>query len=236
MIQILACSDIHSPKYLKAFKESLKQVKKKIDLVLFAGDLILKGKYTEIAKIVDIIDKYEFGPILSVFGNEEYNTIHEKILDLASNKIIFLKDESKILTIGTKTIGIVGSKGSLDRPTYWQSKYMPGITKVYSDRIKTIEGLLENLKANFKILLLHYPPTYITLYGEKQHAYPSIGCRRLEPVLKKFPPDVVIHGHSHVGRKFAYFGSIPIYNVAFPLRKSITLIELPTKGSILSYF
>ncbi|MHA1300247.1 MAG: metallophosphoesterase family protein [Candidatus Helarchaeota archaeon] len=236
MINIVACSDIHSPKYLNGFTESLKKIKKKYDIFLFAGDLILKGKVSEVNKIIKIIDKYDFDYTISVFGNEEYNPLHDEILEIVKGKIIFLKDESKILKIGTKTVGIVGSKGSLDRPTFWQSKYIPGIEKVYTERIKTIEGLLSSLKADFKILLTHYPPTYITLYGEKKSAYPSIGCKRLEPILKKYPPDVVIHGHSHIGRKFAYLDSIPIYNVAFPLRKTITFIKLPTRGSLLSYF
>ena len=180
--------------------------------------------------------KYKFEIIIGVFGNEEYNPLHDKIIKIAANKIKFLRDESLIIELKEKTIGIVGSKGSLDRPTYWQSKYIPEITKIYTERIKKLEDLLRNLKTDFKILLIHYPPTYLTLHGEKLQAYPSIGCRRLEPVLKKYPPDVVIHGHSHVGSKFAYLASIPIYNVAFPLRKSITSIELPTKGSLLSYF
>ncbi|MFX0134638.1 MAG: metallophosphoesterase [Candidatus Hodarchaeota archaeon] len=236
MIQIAACSDIHSPKYFKEFEISLKQIKKKIDLFLFAGDLILKGKYDEISKIINLLDKYEITNIYSVFGNEEYNSIYDKILELAADKIIFLKDQTKILKIKTKTIGIVGTKGSLDRPTFWQAKYVPDISKTYTERIKKIEGLLKNLKADFKIFVTHYAPTYLTLSGEKKTAFPSIGSKRFESVLKKFPPDVVIHGHSHIGRKFAYLGTIPIYNVAFPIRKTITFIKLPTKGSLLSYF
>ncbi|NVM04610.1 MAG: metallophosphoesterase [Candidatus Helarchaeota archaeon] len=236
MIQIAACSDIHSPKYIKEFENSLKQIKKKIDLFLFAGDLILKGKYEEINKLIVILDKYEITNIYSIFGNEEYTPLYEKIFELAANKITFLKDQIKILKIKTKTVGIIGTKGSLDRPTFWQAKNIPDISKTYTERIKKIEGLLKNLKADFKIFVTHYAPTYLTLIGEKKSAFPSIGSKRFEPILKKFPPDIVIHGHSHMGRKFAYLGSIPVYNVAFPLRKAITFIKLPIKGSLLSYF
>lgn len=235
MIEIAACSDIHSPKYIKEFELALKNIKKKFDLFLFAGDLIQKGTYTEINTIIEILDKFKISNIFSVFGNEEYEYIHDKIYDLASDKILFLNDQTKIIKIATKTVGIVGSKGSLDKPTYWQAEFIPNISETYSERIKTIEFLLKNLKADFKILLTHYAPTYLTLHGETKSSYAQIGCKRLEPILKKYPPDVAIHGHSHIGTKFAYLNTIPIYNVAFPISKTITLIKLPTKSSLFSY-
>ncbi len=236
MIQIAACADIHSPKYIEEFENSLKKIKIQIDLFLFAGDLILKGKYEEIYKLIGILDKYEITNIYSVFGNEEYDTLYDKILELAADKITFLKDQTKLLKIKNKSVGIVGTKGSLDRPTFWQAKNIPDISKTYTDRIFKIEELLKNLKTDFKIFLSHYAPTFLTLSGEKKSAFPSIGSKRFEPILKKYPPDIVIHGHSHIGRKFAYLGSIPIYNVAFPLRRAVTMIKLPTRGSLLSYF
>ncbi len=236
MIRIAASSDIHSPKYLKEFENAVKKINKKIDLFLLAGDLILKGSYEEINKIINILDALKVEKVISVFGNEEYDEYYKEILKISADKIIFLNDELITIRINEKTVGIIGSKGSLDEPTYWQLKNLPNIEKTYSDRINKIEGYLKKLKADFKILLTHYAPTYLTLEGEKRSAYSTLGCKRLEPILKKFPPDIAIHGHSHVGKKFAYLGAIPIYNVAFPLRKSVTFITLPLKGSLLSYF
>ena len=134
MIDIIAVSDIHSPKYLKEFKESLKKIKKKPDLVCFAGDLILKGKVNEYNRIIEIVDKFEFENIIAIFGNEEYNPLYNEINEITAGKIKFLNDESITMKLKDKTIGIVGSKGSLDRPTYWQSKYMPDIVNIYTER------------------------------------------------------------------------------------------------------
>ena len=178
MIQIAACADIHAPKYIKKFENSLKEIKTKIDLFLFAGDLILKGKYEEINNIIDILNKYKITNIISVFGNEEYDPLYDKILELAADKITFLNDETIILKIKAKSVGLVGTKGSLDRPTFWQAKNIPDISKTYTERIIKIEELLKNLHADFKIFITHYSPTYMTLIGEKKSAFPSIGSKR----------------------------------------------------------
>ena len=38
-------------------------------------------------------------------------------------------------------------------------------------------------------------------------------------------PDLVLHGHSHRGKKMVWVDSVPVFNVAFPFNKEIVIID-----------
>lgn len=238
MVLIGATGDIHSPKYIQLFKEALKEIEvDKFDILIFTGDIIYKGKVDELKNVLKILDGIGINcPIISVFGNEEYEQLHNKIREITSEKISFLEDELLEIKIGGKTLGIVGSKGSLDKPTTWQARNIPNIREIYSERVNKVDELLGRLNSDFKLLVLHYAPTYKTLKGEKPEIYPFLGCKKYEKVITKRHPDVVIHGHAHKGKPKDYVGNVPIYNVALPLVKKIVTIELPFKTSLEYFF
>lgn len=238
MVFVGATGDIHSPKHFQLFKEALEKTDiKKLDILIFTGDLIYKGKTEEFKNVLKVLD--DFGvecPIVSVFGNEEYEPLHNKIRRITSGKITFLEDEPLEITVDGKTLGIVGSKGSLDKPTTWQARNIPNIREIYHERVNKVDELLGKLNSNFKILVLHYAPTYKTLEGEKTSIYPFLGCKKYEKVIAKRRPDLVIHGHAHNGKPKDYVENIPIYNVSLPLVKKIVIIELSFKTSLKYFF
>jgi len=238
MVLIGATGDIHSPKYFQLFKEALEKTEiDKLDILIFTGDIIYKGKINELKNILKVLNDYEVKcPIISVFGNEEFEPLHDKIREMTSEKIKFLEDEFLEIKIGGKTLGIVGSKGSLDKPTTWQARNIPNIKEIYNERVNKVDELLGKLSSDFKLLVLHYAPTYKTLKGEKPEIYPFLGCKKYEKVITKRRPDIVIHGHSHEGKPKDYVGNVPIYNVALPLVKKIVTIELPFKTSLEYFF
>jgi Icc-related predicted phosphoesterase len=89
-----------------------------------------------------------------------------------------------------------------------------------------IDSLLQRiLHANVRILLIHYSPTYKTLEGENPLFYGSLGTNRLEQIIVNRKPTVVIHGHSHRGKKMAWIDTVPIFNVSFPVNKEIVVID-----------
>ncbi|MHA1722446.1 MAG: metallophosphoesterase family protein [Candidatus Baldrarchaeia archaeon] len=238
MVLIGATGDIHSPKYFQLFKEALEKTEiDKLDILIFTGDIIYKGKINELKNILKILNDFEVKcPIISVFGNEEFEPLHNKIREMTSGKIKFLEDEFLEIKIGGKTLGIVGSKGSLDKPTTWQARNIPNIKEIYNERVNKVDELLGKLSTDFKILVLHYAPTYKTLKGEKPEIYPFLGCKKYEKAITKRHPDIVIHGHSHNGTPKDYIGNIPVYNVALPLVKKIVTIKLPFKTSLEHFF
>jgi len=240
----VACvSDVHSPKYLGLFKDALRKIdNNKVDLFLFAGDIIYKGKVDELKTIISVLEDFHIKfPIYACFGNEEYDNLYEELKEIGKDKIIFLEDELVFLHKAGLTVGIIGTKGSLAEPTWWQQKNFPEIKEIYKKRVKIIEDLAGKLNTDIRILLLHYAPTYSTVIGEPIRAHPQIGDPAFEKIIlnQKFKIDVVFHGHAHRGRKFSLLKNmVPIYNVAFPLRKEITVVNLPrppSHGSLLNY-
>jgi len=109
--------------------------------------------------------------------------------------------------------------------------------RVYEERVAKIEQLLNN--PGMRILLTHYPPTWATMGEEKEDWRPELGSAKVEAVIRRRRPELVIHGHIHKGIPFATLGSgqrsleafeapesIPVYNVAYPVTRGITTIQI----------
>jgi len=227
IMKIAAVSDIHSPKYLREFVESLKIRKyHDIALVLLAGDIIDKGAVSFMRPVINAIKKTFKSRIIGIYGNEEYDSVKNDI-KREFNDVIWLDDETYFYETSDIKVAIVGSRGVLDRPTWWQQRNIPNIREIYLARIKKIESLLRAVPKNYKkILLTHYSPTYATLVGEDKRVWPMLGSRRLEKIILNTRPKIVIHGHAHRSVKVeAWLRGVRIINVAFPARKEVTVID-----------
>ncbi len=210
--------------FYKMIRES-----KEPDLLLFAGDMYEFRSPELYGLILDFIKLRKWKcPIVAVFGNREFDEDIDEIKKVCKKRIKFLNDESIVLKIKNKKVGIVGSRGSLDVPTWWQSSHIPGIKDIYKERIKKIEILLKNLKTDIKILLTHYSPTYKTLKGEDPRVYGGLGSKKLEKVLIKTKPTFAVHGHAHYGIPLAFVDSIPVFNVCFTINRK--LVEIDTEN------
>ena len=223
-MKIACISDIHSPQYFEDFVRVMENFKIKPDLFLMAGDIINRGRINEFEKIFNVLFGKIFCPIISCFGNNEYTQLRPSLRE-RYKEVIFLDDESFTLEISGLKIGIVGSTGCLDKPTTWQRRNVPEIERIYEQRLNLIDKLLSEVKADFKILLVHYSPTYKTLKGEREFAYPTLGCEKMEKVIIERRPNLVVHGHAHNGIKKAWIDTIPVFNAAFPVNKDILVID-----------
>lgn len=234
-LQIAATSDIHWPQFKELFIESIRHLPENLDFFLLAGDLVKSGRHRAMQPLVEQIVAAELGcPIFAVFGNDDYDSIKEKLQAIASETITFLDDELVSITIRGTRIAIVGSRGVLDQPTYWQSRNIPRIRKQYTDRVTHLSKLLAKAssQADYTILLTHYAPTYVTMRGEYNRAFKQMGSQRVESLLRRYKPTIAIHGHCHNGQKQGVVGIVPIYNVAIPLNGKIVLIDFPPEAKI----
>jgi len=222
---IAATSDIHSPRYFDLLVKSIENLHIKPDIFFLGGDIIYRGNVNEYQKVYNVFFGKITCPIIACFGNEEFGPEIRVLIENQVPDIKFLDDESLTLDIDNKSVGIVGSIGSLDRPTFWQRNNIPGIYDTYKKRIETVENLLSFLKTDIKILLIHYAPTYKILEGENPRIYAELGCNNYERVLREQKPDIVITAHSHQGKKEAWIDTVPIFNVAIPLHKEIVVID-----------
>ena len=219
---ILATSDIHSPVYLREFLIELNKYKGKtdIDLFLLAGDLVEKGNYRMFKPVYDSLRGIR---TVAVFGNEDYQEYRNSYKHEYPD-ITWLDDNYTELDYKGKKLVIIGSDGVLERPTTWQK--MNGMDENYYRRkLETINDLLCNTKADYKILLTHYLPTFETAFGEKKSVYPQLGYKILEEA--KCLPNVAVHGHAHLSKvTFKIVRGVRVYNVAFPANRHFVRIPL----------
>ncbi len=228
----LGVSDVHSPIWLKELQEEVaKWENKGVDLVLVAGDLTNKGNAFYYRKAIKVLLRLG-AKIVAVFGNDEYEEVKDRIRK-DNPEVIFLEDESVTLEIGGMEVGIVGSKGSLETPTSWQRRHIPGIEEIYEERVNLVGELLRSLRSDLRILLTHYATTRATMRGENPKIYKFLGHGGYEKYFREGLVDVAVHGHVHNGTKVAKVGSTIIYNVAFPLWKTLVKIE---SGGLQSFF
>lgn len=221
---IAATSDIHLPKNYHEFVLAVDRMKKKPDLFLVAGDVIDRGEVNEYDKFYNIIFGKFSCPIFACFGNGEFRQIQDELRKKYGD-VKFLDDRVDTVRVGTQTVGIFGTTGSLETPTPWQSSNIPNIEKIYMERVEATDRALSKMVADFKILLIHYAPTHKTLEGENPRYFSSMGSRAYENVINKRRPSLVLHGHSHHGTKQAWIEAVPVFNVSFPLNKEIVIID-----------
>lgn len=238
-MRIAAVGDIHGRENLDAFRGDLERLGP-VDLFLLAGDTTERNDIEAFGTVLEAIRERVDAPLWAVFGNNEYAHDHPTYVARYSDKfgVRFLQDEDPVFEARGKRLRIVGSLGSLDRPTWWQRKNLPHLEGEYKRRVEDLDRLLQG--DDVRLLLTHYPPTYVTMGGEKEAWRPELGCKALEPVLVRRRPTLVVHGHIHKGIPYATLGTkggtldafadgagpIPVHNVAYPVRKAITFFDL----------
>lgn len=235
-ILISAIGDIHSPTYFQTFWESMKSAHKP-DLLLLAGDICEARKPEEYENVLKIIANKKWRcPIIACWGNTEFDQYRDKIKSIVGKKIIFLDDEIFTINIKNKLVGIVGTRGSLDQPTWWQLKNIKNIREIYKKRYEKVSKYLDYLNmlgCDIKIFLTHYSPTYKTMKGEDLDSYGGLGYKKFEDTIKETKPTFVVHAHVHNGIPLAFINSVPIFNVSLPVNKKIVEIDpfnLPKVG------
>jgi len=221
---IAATGDVHSPRYFDEYVRAVDELQVKPQLFLITGDMVHRGVLAEYEKIYNVLFGRISCPIVACFGNNEFEEIRAQ-LKRKYPTIRFLDDQSVILRANYTTVGIVGTTGSLETPTPWQRRNIPNIERLYVERVDLVRRHLERMIVEFKIVLMHYAPTYKTLEGENPRFYSSMGWNVYENVLTQQKPDLVVHSHSHRGKKMAWVNTVPVFNVSLPLNREIVVID-----------
>ncbi len=233
---IAATSDVHAPRYYEEFVKAVDALTVNPDLFFFAGDMIERAQPKEYEKVYNALFGKFNCPIIACFGNNEFiPDVREEVKSLVKD-VRFLDDSAISILRGGEDIGIVGTMGSLDTPTNWQKANIPNIENIYRGRMELVDRALHRMSSHFKIVLMHYTPTYKTLTGENVRVYGGLGSNVFENVLLQRRPNLVVHGHSHKGIKFAWVDSVPVFNVAFPVNREIVIIDTDKIKSGLSRF
>jgi Icc-related predicted phosphoesterase len=229
-MKIHAVADVHSPRFTPMFIASLEKLKPP-DLFLMAGDMINRGQIEEYPKILDALETYlgTSFPIVACFGNEEYSEIRDELVAQVKHRLIMLDEISTVLNVDGVKVGVVGTQGSLDKPTSWQRRNIPHIKKIFERRAVRAAELLRGLSGTVdrRILLMHYSPCLETCEGEDDRSFSWLGSRKFYTMIQSEKPDLVIHGHVHNSSVHnAQLGSTLVRNVALPAVGVISEFEL----------
>ncbi|WFO75420.1 metallophosphoesterase [Desulfurococcaceae archaeon MEX13E-LK6-19] len=238
-ITLLATSDIHSPRYLDIYLKLLKTVDwSKIDVIVWAGDLVEKNNISALKPAYEKTLSLSQGkPIVAVFGNEEYHEYEEEYMR-RYEQVIWLKDNYVILEIKGSKIGFIGTRGALEKPTLWQSKNMPWLSKYYEELPAKIKELATKIRSevDYLVLVSHYGVTYRNLRGEKPYVWPYLASKRMEKIITPDLFDAVIHGHAHNARvEKVLVNNVPVYNVSLPAFNKLFEIVIGGKKGLLQW-
>ena len=239
VVRICAVGDIHGSRYFSVFRASLRAIVGfKPDVCVFAGDMVDEGRVEDLEPIIrEVKSKFPSIPILAVFGNEEYHELEAEFVKRYP-EVVWLNDTPALQYINGVKVGFIGTRGALDKLTFWQRRHKPELEIVYKERPKIIKSLIKDLRryADIIILVSHYAPTFVTVKGEPEKVYPDMGTREMERIVKEVRPDVVIHAHAHNARVTeAVIEGVKVYNVSLPARKGVTLIEAKPRTTLLTY-
>ena len=233
-IRVAAAGDVHADASRRADLEAaFSRLGGEADLVLLAGDLTTHGQPEE-AQIVADASKLAGLPVFAVLGNHDWhsNRADEVVAVMEAAGVTVLDRSWTTAETSGARVGIVGTKGFVGG---FPGSHLPDfgeplLREVYAETGREVAALDEGLAAteecDFRIVLLHYSPTLITLEGERPEIAAFLGCDRLAHPIARHGPDLVLHGHAHAGRFEGTIGSIPVFNVALPMKREFWLFEL----------
>jgi Icc-related predicted phosphoesterase len=235
VIRVAAAGDIHAggpgdERLARAFAE----VEREADLILLAGDLTLHGELEEARSLAGVVQGIE-KPIVAVLGNHDWHADRsdEVVAVLREAGIHMLDRDSTVLEVAGTKVGVVGVKGFVggfpdsELPDFGE----PSLRRVYAETTQEVDALRRGLEAiascPIRIALLHYSPTTTTLAGEPRVIWAFLGSDRLAAPIAEHRPDLVLHGHGHLGTFEGFIGAVPVYNVAQPVMgKDFWVFEL----------
>ena len=221
-MKIIAVADVHSPKFLREFDESL-SIHDKPDLLLLAGDMINFGKASEYTTIIEVVHRNFAGiPIYACFGNEEKLSIRVDIINLMNDYITFLNETNVLIESDEMTLGVIGMPsivGILDK----YEKISGEMKQIFKKRSRKVREILAQTirEADKTILLTHYNPVLEGTNGNWSFSWWG------SEIFKESKPDYIIHGHTHrQDPADIIINGIRVLNVAFPARRSVTELRV----------
>jgi Icc-related predicted phosphoesterase len=233
-IRVAAAGDVHADASRRADLEAaFTNLRGNADLVLLAGDLTTHGRPEE-AQVVAEASQLAGLPVFSVLGNHDWhsNRADEVNAVMEEAGVKMLDRAWTTCEVDGESAGIVGTKGFVGG---FPGSHLPDfgeplLREVYAETGREAAAINKGLEAtagcDFQIVLLHYSPTLMTLEGERPEISAFLGCDRLAHPIADHCPDLVLHGHAHAGRFDGTIGTVPVFNVALPMKREFWVFEL----------
>jgi Icc-related predicted phosphoesterase len=233
-IRVAAAGDIHADESRRVDLEAaFAGIRGEADLVLLAGDLTTHGLPEEAQVVADAARLVDV-PVFTVLGNHDWHSdrADEVTAVLEDAGVTVLQRSWTTCDVGGIGVGVVGAKGFIGG---FPGSHLPDfgeplLREVYAYGTAEVEAIDEGLRAtaecDLQIVLLHYAPTLTTIEGERPEIAAFLGNDRLAHPIADHHPDLVLHGHAHAGRFDGRIGTVPVFNVALPMKREFWLFDL----------
>ena len=223
MIRLAAVGDLHLTLLgAGTVATRFRGVNEVADVLLLPGDLTDSGEPDEARLLIRELTGAVKIPVVAVLGNHDQHSgkVNEVIHVLRDGGVAVLDGDIYTLKVRGKTFGIVGTKGF--QGGFGKNAAVPGYEPVVDVWVREADAEagkirrgLTWLKADYRVVMLHYAPIRSTVEGEDLELVPFMGTDRLCEPIDELGADLVVHGHSHHGTYTGTTpGGIPVYNVA----------------------
>ncbi|MBV8206365.1 MAG: metallophosphoesterase [Acidobacteria bacterium] len=217
-VRIAATADLHfSPQSYDRIREPMSKVRDEADVLVLAGDLTNYGKPEEMDSLLTALLKLRI-PTVAVLGNHDYESgRQEELMRMMTGEGIKVLDGSSYEREDVGFAGTKGFPGGFGRGilTAFGEQEVKNFVQASVDEAMKLERALAQLRAQKRVIVVHYAPVVDTVRGEPPEIFPYLGSARLAEVADRHGASLVLHGHAHHGcPEGRTTGGIPVYNVA----------------------
>ncbi|MBI2677292.1 MAG: metallophosphoesterase [Candidatus Koribacter versatilis] len=223
-MRIAAIADLHfSPQRYDLIREAMQRVRDEAEVLVLAGDLTNYGKPEEMESLLNALVRLRI-PIVAVLGNHDYESgKQDELIKMMTTEGIKVLDGTGYERDGVGFAGTKGFLGGFGRGvlTSFGEPEVKQFVQASLDETMKLERALMQLRAEKRVVVIHYSPILDTVRGEPEQIYPYLGSSRLAEVIDRHGANLVIHGHAHHGAPDGKTtAGIPVHNVALMVNQS----------------
>jgi Icc-related predicted phosphoesterase len=220
-VRIAATADLHfTPQIYDRIREQMNRVREDADVLALAGDLTNYGRPAEMESLLNALVRLRI-PIVAVLGNHDYESgQQEKLMTMMTDEGIKVLDGTAYERDGVGFAGTKGFLGGFGRgvlTAFGEPEVKAFVQSSIEEALK-LERALALLRAEKRVIVVHYAPVVDTVKGEPPEIFPYLGTSRFSEVIDRHGANLVLHGHAHHGSpEGKTTGGIPVYNVALSI-------------------
>ncbi len=220
-MRVAATADLHfTPQTYDRIREPMNRVREDADVLVLAGDLTNYGRVAEMESLLNALVRLRV-PIVAVLGNHDYESgQQEKLMTMMTDEGIKVLDGTAYERDGVGFAGTKGFPGGFGRgvlTAFGEPEVKSFVQSSIEEALK-LERALALLRAEKRVIVVHYAPIVDTVRGEPPEIFPYLGSSRFSEVIDRHGADLVLHGHAHHGTADGKTtGGIPVYNVALSI-------------------
>jgi Icc-related predicted phosphoesterase len=237
-VRVAAIGDLHMKADGSSLSSPVTDLRQRADLLLVAGDMTDTGRIVEAEAAAELLAAAAV-PVIAVLGNHDLRTVRR-----VAFRRVFERKGITVLDGGTRQVttnsgvrigiaGITGSGGGfwpIEGPDAIHARTLKRLALRSRREAQALNHSLSSLDADVTIALMHFSPTVSTLGREPIAKYWMLGNCELGLVLDRHRPDMVIHGHAHLGNLAGHtVGGVPVRNVAVSITSDV-YIETVSSG------